>query len=84
MLVGVPFGKAGEVTKDPFGICMENMRSIGMNEYAVLIEAVVSISTNMITFLNNQNSLALFGKDLSTCASCEAGAHDYYLVIHGL
>ena len=62
---------------------MKNMRSIGVNEYAVAILTIESIAANMAPLVDQQNTFSHGSKPLGTNTARKPGS-DYDKIIRQL
>jgi hypothetical protein len=62
MAVIDPFVIFGNKIKNIFAVCMENMRAVPLNSYAVSVNFVIHIAGNMVPALQNQDFFITFGK----------------------
>jgi hypothetical protein len=82
MLVGTPFGKAGEKAEDSFGICMEYVRSIAMNKDSIGVVFIICIASYMLPSFYEEDAFARLSEFLRADATGKAGPNYEYVANH--
>ena len=55
MLIRNPLGELGDILLDPVILGVEYVDTVQSSPYAVLVQVVVAVATNMSTFVKHQN-----------------------------
>ena len=81
MLVRSPFGEPREIVEDLVAIGVEDMRAVLVDANAVLVDVIISVPTDVIALVYDQDALARVGELARAHAAGETGA--YYEVVIG-
>lgn len=80
MLVRPPFREARQVFEDAFGVGVEDMRSVVVHQYTVLVRLVVGIAGNVHAFVDDMHMMAGIGQFAGHDGAGVAGSvnHDFF------
>ena len=81
VLIGTPFGEFREVIEDGFGIGVEDVRAVLMNEQAAFVIAIIRVSADVRPPVDEKHALITLGrKPLRQHAASEACSNDQPIV----
>ena len=78
----MPFGKPGKILIYLFQPRMENMRSVIVNQYAVFVGLIVTISADVLPAFYHQDLSARLLCKLSGCHRTRNSGPDYDTIVH--
>lgn len=82
MLVEAPIGKTGQVFEYPLAVRVKNMRTIRMDQHAILIFTVMCIAADMIPLIYDEHALPACRQPFGTDCTCKAGTYDKEVIFH--
>src|SRR5690606_13673802 len=82
VFVEAPVREPAQIFKDALRIGVEDVRSVRMDEHAGLIEAIIGISTDMRSPIDQENGLAGGCEAFRADAAGKASADDEIVVDH--